>query len=259
MHPYFPEAMHAENKMTPPKIKVLWTWEMVRAAAALYNSGGGLLRMGVNNKGIVERGHSLRDYEADGSLFAKALSDHLDQPPPFEPRETEYGFIEIRFLKGVTTPTFLKKMLLGTTPDKSCAAGTLFVRKIIGGKPSSASATERRDWQTALHLWETNRGVTVQGQIIVNFCLTFNQWNPFHPGGNTEATIHQCYCLADIAGTLERPALREGLVGIIHQMQPINERANFGADQNIRGGEYKQPGLQKIKDLCRTLDLVPPP
>jgi len=214
--------------------------------------------MGVDNHGIVKGGHLLKDYEPDNSELSGALSTHLELVPPFSACES-HGFVEITIAGGVTIPTFLKADLVGTG-DQRCRAGTVFVRQTNGKVLSSAPATKRIDWQKALHLWETNRGITIQGQIVVQFCLIVNEWNPFrHSGyGNTDSTKHRCWCLADVADTLGRPKLRSGLCAIVEKMKEIPEPADFGPIQNKKGGEFKQYIVKDIKHLCVELDLIPP-
>ena len=83
MTKYLTETLRAENKVTKV-VDPTWNWDMVRSAAALYNSGGGILRIGINDNGTISGGHNPVDYLADHSVFAKTLHGFLDGIPPFE-------------------------------------------------------------------------------------------------------------------------------------------------------------------------------
>lgn len=251
------ETLWSENKTTKPADVPAWTWNMVRTSAALYNCGGGLLRIGVEDDGKVTGGQNLADYLADHSAFAGLLHDYLDAPPPFESREID-GYIEIAFSRGATTPAILRKALdHPKNPKCRHDIGTVFMRKMNGAQPSSEPPKTRSDWLKVLHLWETNRGVTLQGQIIVQFTLLVNQWNPFDEG-NTAGTRWRAKCLADVATPLGRKKLAAGLSAIVDSMKFIAAGPKSAATQDQEGSDYKQPIADAIAKLCVELDLSPP-
>ena len=71
------EHLFAENK-TGISGSELWKFEMTRTIAALYNSGGGILRVGVEDDGTISGVRKPQDYAADKSELAKTLGEHLD-------------------------------------------------------------------------------------------------------------------------------------------------------------------------------------
>lgn len=252
------ETLLIENKETGFGSD-LWAWDMVRTVAALFNSGGGTLRVGVNDDGTAVTGiKNPANFSADGGELAKILHAHLDPVPPFDSKPMD-GYVEITVREGATFPSILRAPLEHPqNKDRKYPIGTILMRKMNGPRPSSESPKTRSDWQSLLHLWETNRGVTIQGQVIVQFATLVNQWNPFEPGGNTKFIKWQGKCLADVAGPLGRPKLHQGLTAILQNMQPLHMAAKFDQAQDQQGGDYKQPIAQQLKQLCEDLGLIPP-
>src|SRR6266516_3764620 len=78
------EHLFAENKIGKPG-DLLWGWEMTRTIAALYNSGCGTLRVGVDKNGNPIGISDPQDYSADKSPLAHVLHRYLDPVPPFDP------------------------------------------------------------------------------------------------------------------------------------------------------------------------------
>jgi hypothetical protein len=250
-------TLWSENKTTKLADAERWTWNLVRTSAAIYNSGGGILRIGVEDDGKVTGGQDLADYLADHSPFAELLHDYLDVPPPFESREVG-GYIEITIPRGVTSSAILRKPLdHPSNPKCRYDIGTVFIRKMNGAQPSSEPPKTRSDWLKVLHLWETNRGVTLQGQIIFQFTLLVNQWNPFD-SGNTTVTRWMAKCLADVATPLGRAKRAAGLTAIVDEMKFFAAGPKSEATRDQEGSDYKQPIAAAIAKLCVDLDLSPP-
>src|ERR1039457_6410872 len=120
------EHLFAENK-TGDSGTELWKFEMTRTIAALYNSGGGILRAGVEDDGTVSGVKKVQDYGADKSELAKTLHEHLDFVPPFESVETN-GYVEIIVGEGVLFPSILRKEL------KSVSENSIFSRRRRGNE-----------------------------------------------------------------------------------------------------------------------------
>src|SRR6267142_6187176 len=96
------EQLFAENKIGQPKT-ASWDWEMTRTIAALYNSGGGILRVGVDDNGMPTGFHDPHDYAADKSPLMVLLHRNLESVPPFEPSEDKtHHFVTIAVKGGVT-------------------------------------------------------------------------------------------------------------------------------------------------------------
>src|ERR1039457_2984197 len=158
------EHLFAENK-TGASGTPLWKFEMTRTVAALYNSGGGILRAGVEDDGTISGVKKTQDYAADKGELANTLHHYLDLVPPFESVEKD-GYVEIVISEGVLFPSILRTQLEHPSdPNRKYSPGTVFVRRMNGPQPSSEPPQTRSDWQTALHDWESNRGVTVQGPL----------------------------------------------------------------------------------------------
>jgi hypothetical protein len=249
------EHIFAENK-TGQSDTLSWKFEMTRTIAALYNSGGGILRVGVDDNGTVSGVSKPHDYSADKSVLTKTLDHYLDPVPPFESFEKD-GYVEINIREGVTSPSILKTELERPNDSKKFSKGTVFIRRINGGQPSSEPPQTRSDWQTALHLWETNRGVVLQGPLLAQFCLVINEWDPFPDAGftNTGVTVWKAHCIADAAGTLGRDKLKDGLKKIIQKMRPATDLPAFTQNRNQAGADYKQPFLTEVEQLCQELGL----
>ena len=250
------ETLSKENKVTKVS-EQSWAWEMVRSAAALYNSGGGTLRIGVEDDGTIIGGHVLSDYLPDHGKLAKILDKHLDIVPPFGSREID-NYIKVDFRSGVTAPSILKTALKHPrNPCDKYAYGTVFIRRMNGSQPSSEPPKTRSDWLTALHLWETNRGVTIQGQIIVQFVVHVNEWNPFDVS-NTTVTHWKAKCLADVAKTLGRAKLADRLIQIVSEIKAATNDPKSQNNLDQEGSNYKQPIVEMLARLCIDLELSPP-
>jgi hypothetical protein len=260
MNLIFREQQFVENKIGDSS-SPFWEFEMVRTIAALFNSGGGTLRVGVDDHGNRVGVKEPLDYAADKSPLARVLHKYLDPVPPFDPIPTD-SVIEVVVRDGVTSPCVLQRVLVepkhpnDQTPPKKFPVGSVFVRRMNGAQVSSELPQNRSDWQTVLHLWEANRGITIQGQLIIQFCLLLNQWNPFDPQ-NTEITLWQAYCLAGVAGPLGRKKLEGGLKAIIDDMHLSSKRPSR-QEQNREGSDYKQPFVRRLEQLCQELGLNPP-
>jgi len=254
------EQLFAENKLDQPG-SARWTWEMTRTIAALYNSGGGILRVGVDDNGNPIGLINPQDYSADKSPLASVLHRYLDPVPPYDPRD-KGQYVEIVVREGVTSPSILREELVepqkpkDRRQPKKYPVGTVFIRRMNGSQPSSEPLRTRSDWQTALNLWEANRGVTLQGPLIAQFCLVVNKWNPFDRH-NTELTVWETLCIADAAETLGREELRAGLKAIIGRMRPSPTQPPAGSDKNQAGADYKKPFLDEVRQLCDQLGLLP--
>jgi hypothetical protein len=255
------EHLFAENK-TGDSSTDLWKFEMTRTIAVLYNSGGGILRVGVEDDGNVSGVKKAQDYATDKSELANTLHHYLDLVPPFETVEKD-GYVEISVREGVLFPSILRTELErppdprrpGDSPKKY-PLGTVFVRRMNGRQPSSEPPQTRSDWQTALHDWESNRGVSVQGPLLAQFCLVINEWNPFAHGGNTEVTIWKAHCIADAAGMMGRSKLRDGLKKIIQKMKSSPAQPQVNEDRNQAGANYKKSICDEVEQLCHELGLA---
>ena len=248
------EHLFAENKIGQPRAP-LWDWEMTRTIAAMYNSGGGILRVGVDDHGNPVGVKQPEAYAADKSPLTEVLHKFLDPVPPFEPL-TKANHVEILIHEGVTSPSILHKEIAHPhDAKKKHAEGTVFIRRMNGPQPSSEPPQNRSDWQTVLHLWETNRGVTLQGPLVAQFCLIINKWNPFDRR-NTQLTVWEALCIADVAETLEREQLQVRLRAIVNRMRPSSPPP-AGSDVNQAGANYKKPFVDEVKRLCGDLGLLP--
>jgi hypothetical protein len=260
------ENIFAENKLVKPNDPQSWDWEMTRTIAALYNSGGGILRTGVDDSGNAVGFNNLSDYEPDKSPLAATLAKYLTPVPPFKPtlkNDSGKDYVEVRVSKGVTFPVVVKERLV-EPPDlrnpkhrsQEYGEGTVFARVMNHKQVSSQPPQNPSDWQTVLQLWETNRGATVQGPLVAQFCLVINKWNPFDPG-DTGVKRWEAKCVADTAKTLGREKLWTGLISIWKQMQLSTKPPSL--DQAIKdqeGSDYKQPLLREVEQLCQELGLT---
>ncbi len=259
------EDISAENKQVKPG-DPRWALEMTIAIAALYNSGGGILRVGVDDNGNALGFSNLSDYEPDKSPLTDTLAKHLFPIPHFKSTakiDSGKDYIEIRVSKGVTFPVVLKERL-EEPPDsrnpkhnpQKYEVGTVFARMMNHKQVSSQPPQDSRNWQTVLQLWETNRGATVQGPLVAQFCLVINKWDPFNPSDTGEKRW-EAKCVADTAKTLGREKLWSGLIRIWKQMQFSTKTPS--SDQPIRdqeGSDYKQPLLREVEQLCEELGLA---
>jgi hypothetical protein len=255
------EALKRENKIVKPG-DPSWDWEMTRTIAALYNYGGGVLRAGIDDHGKPVGFTNTQDYQPDKSALTSTLGKSLTRVPPFCAPTQMDGYIEVRVKSGVTFPVILKKLLEEPNPKnpnrKKYLPGTVFTRAMEGnGQVSSRPPQNTEDWQTLLHLWEMNRGVTIQGTLVAQFCLVINKWDPFNLA-DTGLGKWEAKCVADTAKTLGRDKLWDGLVKIWEKMQSSTEIPSLDAAiRDRQGSDYKQPLLAEVKQLCKALDLNP--
>lgn len=261
---YFDEILSIENKTVPITETAHWEWDVVRSAAAMYNTNGGLIRMGIDDSGKVIGGHDLKDYATDNSPFAKALSRYLDFPPPFLSVMDSAGYVEIQILSGVVAPTILRQPLEKFPGKKEIAScrhgiGTMLIRAYDDGKPSSRTPRSRAEWQAILHIWELNKGTALQAQILFEFMLLINHWDPFNPS-HTRATRHQAKCVADTAKTFGRMELWEGLLEVVKSIAPANVPAPEDPnDRDMAGSDCKTRIAERINDLASNSVLAFPP
>jgi hypothetical protein len=257
------EDIRAENKLVKPNDQ-RWEWDMIRTIAALYNSGGGILRVGVDDHGNAQGFSNLADYEPDKSQLAATLAKYLTPVPPFKPtlkNESGKDYVEVHVSKGAMFPVILRKRLAEpSTNPKHCGQeygeGTVFIRLMNHKQVSSEPPRNPSDWQTVFQLWETNRGATVQGPLVAQFCLVINKWNPFDPS-DTKVKRWEAKCVADTAKTLGREELWTGLKSICEQIRL--SRRTPSSDEAIKdqeGSDEKQPVLHKVKLLCQKLGLT---
>ncbi len=250
------ETLRDENKTVRPG-DPLWEWDMVRTVAALFNFGGGTLRAGVDNSGNAVGFNNLSDYEPDKGELAKTLAKYLTRVPYFFNPTQKTGYIEVRVSDGVTFPVILKENLVkpSHTNPKEYVKGTVFTRTMDGPQVCSRPPQTAEDWQTMLHVWETNRGVTVQGPLVAQFCLVINRWDPFNPS-DTDMKKWEAKCVADTAQTLGREKLWTGLISIWKQMQLSTRTPSLNpAVKDQEGSIYKQPLLREVEQLCQKLGL----
>ena len=253
------ESIFAENKTVKPG-NPRWAWDMTKAIAALYNSGGGILRAGVDDKGTAIGFDNLSDYEPDKSPLAKTLAEYLAPVPPFfKPtlkNDSGKNYVEVSVGKGVTFPVVLKKRLEEPSGNpkhlgQKYGEGTVFARVMNSDQVSSQPPQNPSDWQTLLHLWETNRGATVQGPLVAQFCLVINKWDPFNEADTVEKRW-EAKCVADTAQVLGREELWTGLKQICGNMNSSKQPTS--SDQALKdrqGSDYKQPLLSDIKQIGR--------
>ncbi len=248
------EQLLAENKVGKPGSKT-WCWDMTRTVASLFNSGGGVLRVCVDDKGRSLGVADPEAYAADKSPLAKALHEYLDPVPAFEP-STKSGHVEIRVECGATSPCILRKVLEDPhNPQRKYPRGTVFIRRMNGPQASSEPPQDRSDWQTVLHLWEANRGVTLQGPLLGQFCLVINKWDPFDPA-NTRNTQWELNCIADVAETIGRVKLHAGLKEIVKDVRPSPPRPSPTQDFCQAGADFKRPLLKRVERLCHDLGML---
>lgn len=254
------EELRIENKSVKPD-DPLWEWDMIRTIAALYNYGGGILRAGVDNQGNSIGFTNTQDFEPDKGALVDTLAGFLTPVPTLSSPIQQNGFIEVRVNGGATFPVILKKMLEEPNPQnpnrKRYLPGTVFTRRMNNKQVSSEPPQTPNDWQTLLHLWETNRGVTIQGTLVAQFCLVINKWDPFN-SSDTGVKKWEAKCVADTAKTLGRDKLWSGLIKIWERMQSSTQMPSpDDVIKDKQGSDYKQPLLDDVKQLCRELDLTP--
>jgi len=255
------ENLSAENKRTQIG-DVNWTWDIVRSAAALYNSGGGILRIGLDDNGNpVVPITNPEDYSADKSKLVTLLEKYLQPMPRFKSRLVDQ-YIEVEFQGGVTFPSILKEPIEKKSPretdaektnEKSYEVGTVLIRRMNGNQPSSESPRTMYEWQEHLNKWERNRGVVLQSPLLAQFSMLINMWDPFNRE-NTKHTHWQAYCIADAAAMLGRATLERDLKLIISKIVLSTEPAPIGeSERNHAGAAYKQTVCREVSALCDRL------
>lgn len=263
----FKESLREELKVTQPG-DPKWAWDMVRSAAALFNSGGGILRCGVDTNGEEVGVKNPADFLSEKSAFLTVLREHLQPVPPFR-SNPQGNHIEIEFRSGVTSPSIISEVLEESPEAKHhkdkankkasfqlYPVGTVLMRKVNGNEVSSEPPKTPYDWQQLLDLWERNRGVSTQGPLLAEFSVLINQWDPFNKEG-TKVTEWRAYCIADAAGMLGRFELQAGLRNIAQNIKPsLYSRPSDEVERNKAGGDHKSEHCEQFRQLCIRLGLA---